>query len=404
MRSARDALLPLDRSSSRQRTPGSPPESAPLQDESNRSTRYDSEGVTFRATESEETPAAEDHHGKRHWTPFWLRKSTLLAFVVLYTAIAAALIVVWQASRSRNGFSVAAFPNHYAWTYGPTAILIIVLSLWRQVDYSCKIMQPWQELRKGPTKADNSVLLDYVSPMFVTSLITATRRRHYPVAASVAGFIMLKAIILLSTALLVLTPTKSERIGPVALTTNFDADRCVPQSWYDDGDVYLGFINDGSQFDTKTYDVSSLPAFTYAGIQDGRLSSPKDTQDGLTFQSFKLLSNQSVRSVAANVSVLKPRITCETAEISLSSYLWSNFLTTLEYHERVQLKTETCLVGAQSQPVFTAAGEDTCNFQCPRWQMELSLKRVSCTPLPPLPPISSLTRSSPTLRRTFDTP
>ena len=82
-------------------------------------------------------------------------------------------------------------------------------------------MQPWQELKKGQVDAERSILLDYLSPMHTTSLVQAVRHRHAPVVASISGFIILKAIILLSTGLLVLTPVESTGPHPVTLNTRF---------------------------------------------------------------------------------------------------------------------------------------------------------------------------------------
>lgn len=118
----------------------------------------------------------------KHWTPVWLRRCTLIAFAALFAVLAAALVVLWFANKHQNGFSTTLGTNHYAWTYGPTAILVIVLSLWRQVEYHCKLLQPWQELRKGSAEAERSMLLDYLSPLQVTSFVRAVRYRHTLVA------------------------------------------------------------------------------------------------------------------------------------------------------------------------------------------------------------------------------
>jgi hypothetical protein len=100
-------------------------------------------------------------------------------------------------------------------------VLVCVLAFWRQVDYYCKLMQPWQELRKGQVDAERSILLNYLSPMHTTSLVQAVRHRHAPIAASISGFIVLKANILLSTGVLVLTPVESTGPQPFTLNTRF---------------------------------------------------------------------------------------------------------------------------------------------------------------------------------------
>ena len=71
------------------------------------------------------------------WNPFWLRKSTLLALAALFASLATALIALWSSNKAQKGFPITLSSNHYAWTYGPTAMLIIVISFWRQVEYHC---------------------------------------------------------------------------------------------------------------------------------------------------------------------------------------------------------------------------------------------------------------------------
>jgi hypothetical protein len=66
------------------------------------------------------------------------------------------------------------------------------------------------------------MLLDYLSPIQITSFIRAVRFRHATVVASIVGFATLKAVILLSTGLLVLNPVHIIEPHPVTLTTVFD--------------------------------------------------------------------------------------------------------------------------------------------------------------------------------------
>lgn len=179
-------------------------------------------GLTAIKIEADQVPFAPT---QIYWTSVWLRKRTLLALAALFTSLAASLIAVWLANRSQHGFRPVLSKNHYAWTYGPTAVLVVVLTLWRQVDYHCKLMQPWQELRHGPADAERSMLLDYLSPLNITSFFRAVRHRHVSVAASIAGFAILKLVIVFSTGLLTLTPVSVTGPQAVRLTFSFDAQR-----------------------------------------------------------------------------------------------------------------------------------------------------------------------------------
>lgn len=157
-----------------------------------------------------------------YWTPTWLRRRSLSALAALFACIATSLVVLWAVNNSSHGFRPLLSINNYAWTYGSHAILVCVLTLWRQVDYYCKLMQPWQDLTKGEVDAKRSMLLDYLLSMLITGFVQAVRHRHGSVAASIVGFGILKAFILLSTGLLILTPVQYTGPQPVLLISRFD--------------------------------------------------------------------------------------------------------------------------------------------------------------------------------------
>lgn len=178
--------------------------------------------ITTKHTHDRESARTPFSKAPVYWTSVWLRRRTLIAMEAMFIGLLLSLVIVWYTNRSQHGFRPVLSTNHYAWTHGPTPVLIVVLSLWRQVDYHCKLMQPWLELRKGPTDADNSILLDYLSPMHVTSLARAVRHRHAAVAASIIGFVLIKIVMVASTEMLILSPVSLAETHPVALTTTFD--------------------------------------------------------------------------------------------------------------------------------------------------------------------------------------
>jgi hypothetical protein len=51
---------------------------------------------------------------------------------------------------------------------------------------------PWQNMRKGPSTASRSLLLDYVSPMSILSAIRAIGRKDWAVVITVIGGLLLK--------------------------------------------------------------------------------------------------------------------------------------------------------------------------------------------------------------------
>ncbi len=131
----------------------------------------------------------------RMWWPIWLRRTVLIGFLFLYTALLTGLLLVKYFCDRYNGFFVARSTSHYTWTYGPTAVLVLVASLWRQVDYHCKILSPWTSMYKRPAPAQQSILLDLVSPLSIVAIVKAARLKHLAVVATIAGYGLLKLIV-----------------------------------------------------------------------------------------------------------------------------------------------------------------------------------------------------------------
>ena len=132
---------------------------------------------------------------KSLWVPFWLSKIALICFVLLFAFLLTALLLVWNFNVQRNGFYVADSTSPYTWTYGPTAVIVLLISLWRMVDYHCKNLTPWSELRNGPVVASKSIRLDYLSPLQFSSLLKALNNGHFAVVASIVGFFLLKIMV-----------------------------------------------------------------------------------------------------------------------------------------------------------------------------------------------------------------
>jgi hypothetical protein len=70
-------------------------------------------------------------------------------------------------------------------------VLVIVGALWKQVDHHNKMLVPWKELQQGPSPADKSLLLDYISPIVPSALWQAIKNRHWAVALSITGHLLI---------------------------------------------------------------------------------------------------------------------------------------------------------------------------------------------------------------------
>ncbi|KPI38474.1 uncharacterized protein AB675_4315 [Cyphellophora attinorum] len=157
------------------------------------------------------------------WTPIWLRRSTLAAFIVFFILSIIILVVLWVLSRTRSGFEIHfTGPHHAYWVYFPTILVIFLVGLWRQVDFHTKSLTPWDELQKGPVQPTKSLLLDYVSSLQIVALFQAFIHNHIPIVATVSAFMFFKIITVFSTGLFILLPQDVEQGGfPLLGTSTF---------------------------------------------------------------------------------------------------------------------------------------------------------------------------------------
>ncbi len=234
-----------------------------------------------------------------YWNPFWLSRAFLVGFATITVLLAAATLLVWRLSDANYGFPVPNTSN-FAWTYGPTAVLVIFVSLWRQSEYWCRLLQPWQELRRGPASAQRTVLLDHISPMVPVVLWRAVRLRHGAVLVSLVGGFLLRLTIIASTGLLIPTQTQM----PFENTTL---------------ESLTGFSAPNNLGNSDSTAESAIDYEAYALLAEG-LPFPEGLQAGLVYQRLALPSNSSVSRTAsalrAIVDVFQPQFDCENALVT----------------------------------------------------------------------------------------
>lgn len=246
---------------------------------------------------------AQQQGGKpKFWNPIWLSPAILISLSILLALLSAATAALWHISTQNHGFGLLT-TSHYAWTYGPTAVLTIVMSIWTRISYWAKLLQPWQELKMGPTSAEKTVLLDYISPMLPISLWNAGRLRHVAIQVVICGGLILKLVTIASTGLLALVDTglPFEKITLETLTA-FSAVKYNEQE---------------SNYNTEAESVIDYEA--YALIADN-LPFPDGIHPSLAFQKFRLprnsTSNNALSTIRATVEALSPIIQCEEAVVT----------------------------------------------------------------------------------------
>lgn len=63
----------------------------------------------------------DEGKGRSMWDPFWLWRTTLIGFMLVFLLLLILSIVLHHFSNLHHGLSTQISTNHYSWTYGPTA-------------------------------------------------------------------------------------------------------------------------------------------------------------------------------------------------------------------------------------------------------------------------------------------
>ena len=254
-------------------------------------------------------PGSDGHQQRRPsmWNPIWLHTVVLYIFVGLFLALTVALVILWHFTRLNNGIKTDITTNHYAWTYGPTALLVLVSVAWQQVDFNCRILAPWVHLQSGPTSSKKSLLLDYVSPVLPKTLVAATVAHDWAVVASGTGALLLRIVIVFSTGLLVLTPT------PVSTTVN---------------DVTVQSRISGMRYRASSTEPSDSDSglMQYYGIQERGMNYPYGTTAVVAYDTLDLQPLRSNSTITATVDGMFPYFDCEvlTPRIVGDNFTWSS--------------------------------------------------------------------------------
>jgi len=291
------------------------------------------------------------------WSPTLFHRSFLLTIVGTFILLSTGLILLYYLSSKQDGLTMVT-ENHFLWTYGPTVIFTVVVAVWRQLDFHCKVLTPWAELRRGNVEASRSILLDYVSPLQIISLSRALHKGHLVPAVTVIGFVILKLITLTSTGLLtVRSTTLSNEDANLVKTTSLD------------GSLYNSSSNSGL-FDP------SLAYTAYAVMAKG-LSYVEGTDPDLVYEQFSLPHNATSTNTAiiAEVNAIVPTFHCESAPVAIN--LQPANTTDQHPEDSLQLLFPECTLrnGGAGTPVFALNPRD---FRCPPRQLSPLMQQIDC--------------------------
>ncbi|KAF9885512.1 hypothetical protein FE257_012839 [Aspergillus nanangensis] len=197
------------------------------------------------------------------FTPIWLKVAALAGFLAIFLTLMILLGILYHLAQTENGFPIAQ-GDQYSWKYGPTVVLLG--GLWRQVDYWCKTLGPWQALYENWTDANHSVMIDYVGQIQVFACWSALRRKHWAVFGSITGVLLLRLMTALSTGILTVHEAHVTN-GSVIVVPSVDPLSGVfgksdsPYTRQGPLEVYYGVLNQGLQFPDGLTDSFAIQTF-----------------------------------------------------------------------------------------------------------------------------------------------
>lgn len=103
-------------------------------------------------------------------------------------------------ARRNNGLHAPNIPP--LWAYIPTALFFIQAAIWAQMEYRTKSLAPWQQMATGPSSATRSLLVDYLSPLNLSTCVRSIQLKHHAVALAIFGSVILKLLIISAGALI----------------------------------------------------------------------------------------------------------------------------------------------------------------------------------------------------------
>ncbi|KIV87543.1 hypothetical protein PV11_03082 [Exophiala sideris] len=301
------------------------------------------------------------------WTPIWLRRSTLGLFALAFALLVVGLTLVWHFDQVNDGFKVSSGMKHYAWAYAPTVVAVVIVALWRMVDYHAKLAMPFDALQNGPLKPSESLFVDYISKFQLVALFEAIKNSHFAVMTTVTGFVLLKVMAVFSTGLLLLLPTQVTQKSASIQALGFSSDAFDPSTALDE-----------SSF-------SPLPVYAYYGSMAQGIPLASGVAFDMAYGVLSIVSNSSLGKdavISGTVDAFLPLMTCNALDAQLDTPIIVNDTNSAEAFATSSDLLLTIKVGGactQSSSISVPADNPYTNIVSQR-QVTGTIQEIYCEP------------------------
>jgi len=316
---------------------------------------------------------------QQYWQPTWLKKLSLALMTVLLLGLIAGLLAACAGADRDRGYRISSSAEHYAWTYVPTVIMVVLVALCRQIDFHVKSLMPWKELSLGPLSPFETVLVDYISDFQILSFLAAFKRLHRAVMVTILAFFIAKGLTIVSTGLFIVQSAAFTDRFPTTTNSRFDSAALDP-----------------SIFRPGAFPNSSV--YIYAQHVINGLGSQLGIAQGYAYvmpaldPSSKTIPANSTFTVPADTFV--PSISCRRANVTLDgeptigtvNFPYNSTGDPYGTPSNITLSINEDGICA-SWPRLTFAGLDPLHYIVPEQQLESRSELVTCQNDPDASPI-----------------
>ncbi|TGJ80385.1 hypothetical protein E0Z10_g8369 [Xylaria hypoxylon] len=231
------------------------------------------------------------------WKPAYLQKGTLIIFPVLFLSFIVAIQVLVRVSQVNDGLATSSGNLHYLWTFGPMTALTLIAAFWARVEFQLKYVAPWAHMVDGQS-FDKTLLLDYLAMLQPLVIVKAVKYRDWAVASAALCSLILRVSVILSTALIVLMPTKI-RNTPIPVT------------------ILSRFVDNTTELEGIATELGDSAYYSMLGLIERNMSFPDGTSSIYAFQQ-SVATDVPDTHLSITVEGFTSYLTCQSAILNTS--------------------------------------------------------------------------------------
>ncbi|KAK0638492.1 hypothetical protein B0T16DRAFT_462269 [Cercophora newfieldiana] len=262
---------------------------APNSIKSSRASRWAFSAIA-RSTSPQHHEKGSDRDRPELWTPFFLRRSTLAALVLLFVLLMLSFAILFGISTRDQGLATANPNWYYLWVYGPTAAFTFIAAIWAPIEYRTKQLEPWVLMSQTFRPARDGFLLDYVDQLNILALPGSLCRRHWRAFSGIAAAFVIVIATVASSGLLVSSSVTVHRQSAPLVAQDAFSVTALPRA-------------------------GARPAINTYGVMASNLSFPIGTIDQYAFQWFEPADDKTYDGLTAVVDVFEATLDCEVANV-----------------------------------------------------------------------------------------